>query len=142
MTKNFTFYTTLLSLLISLLPAFSFAQNKLQMYQISGNTTSYTSSNVPYILIGKVFFPTSKKSFSFQNVNTTFETVFPKKRVVKMSYSGGMEKEEVEAEYSSTTVLYKNVYENIDIQVAGRDENAIFSLTVRPYGKLEDMFFK
>jgi hypothetical protein len=142
MTKNFTFRMALLSLVISLLPALSFAQNKLQMLQVSGGTNAYTSNPMPYILVGKVFFPTSKKSFSFQNANTTFEPVFPKRRVVKMGFSGSTEKEEMESDFASTTILYKNVYENIDIQVTGRDENAIFSLVVHPYGKLDDIVFQ
>ncbi len=132
----------LLSLVTLLLPVFLLGQNKLQMLQVAGNTNTLSPNGMPYLLVGKVFFPTCKKSFSFQNVNTTFEPVFPKKRVVKMGFSGSMAKEEMESDFASTTVLYKNVYENIDIQVSGRDENATFSLMVRPYGNLSDIIFQ
>lgn len=142
MTKNFSFCMALWSLATFLTPATLFGQNKLQMLSERNVSVAEHNNAMPFIVVGKVFFPTSKKSFSFQNVNSNFEATFPKRRVVKMGFSGSMAKEELESDFASNTVLYKNIYENIDVQVTGRSENAMFSLVVHPYGKLSDLVFQ
>jgi hypothetical protein len=133
MTKNLILTVFLFSMLtnLSLL-----AQNKMQTMPIAQNNV------LPYRIAGQLFYPASQTAFCFEGINTAFEALFPEKRIAKMSFSGTISKEEMEIAYAANDVTYKNIYENIDLQVLGNAENMTFRLAVHPYGKTTDIAFK